>query len=59
MGEVWASLGLRERKNALDKDFSYNSAITVTFNFQNWFKVTAHPLFKSSGYVKYELNGAK
>lgn len=33
-------------KNAPDKDFSYNSAMTIIFHLENWFKVTTHSYSK-------------
>jgi hypothetical protein len=34
--------------------FKYNSAMTFTVYLENRFKVTTHPLLKSSAYVKSE-----
>lgn len=33
--------------------------MTFTFDQEDWFKVTSHPLHKSSVYVKYEPNTFK
>lgn len=39
MGEEWARLDHGERIYDPDKDFSHNSAITLTFDLETWFKV--------------------
>lgn len=44
MSEVWARLNQREKSYAPDKIFIYNSVITLSFNWQTWFKITALPL---------------
>lgn len=59
MSEVIARLDQREKRYASDMNFSYNSAMTFTFDLETWFKVTAHPLLKSSAYGNYEPNRAK
>lgn len=41
----------RERGYALDKDFSYNYAMTITFDLEIWFKVTTHSLLKSTFFL--------
>ena len=56
--EIWARLEQRERWWTPEKDFSYKSALTFTVDFENWFKVTTHPLIKISVYVDYEPNRA-
>lgn len=43
MSEVWSRLDKREKRYALDKVFSYNSAMTFTFDLETWFNVTVHP----------------
>lgn len=40
----------------MDKDFSYDSAMTFTVDLENWFRVTTHPLLKSSLDINYEPN---
>ena len=40
-----SQIGPREKRYAPDKDFSINSAMTFTFDLENWFKVTKHPIF--------------
>lgn len=51
VGGVWARLEQRKKTNAPDKDFSIHSSTTFTFDVENWFKVTVHPLLKSFVYV--------
>lgn len=36
-----------------DKDFSYDSAMTLTLDLETWFQVTAQPLQKVILWVKY------
>lgn len=44
MSEVWARLNQSEKNYAPDKDFIYNTVITLSFNWETWFKITALPL---------------
>lgn len=44
MSEVWARLNQREKSYAPDKIVIYNTVITLSFNWQTWFKITALPL---------------
>lgn len=54
VSKVWARLNKGERRYALDKDFVYNSAMTLTVDLKTWFKVTAHPLPIGTLCMKYE-----
>lgn len=40
------------------QNVSFHSAIHFTFDIESKFKVTAHPLFKSCDYEKFEPNMA-
>lgn len=42
-----------EKRYALDKNFSYNSAMTLTLDLETWLKVTVYPLPKGTMWVKY------
>lgn len=59
VNEVITRLNQREKRHAPDMDFSFNSAITFTFDLETWYKVTANSLLKSSDYVKYKPNRVK
>lgn len=54
MGEVGVRLEETERRYAPDNDFSCKSAMTFTFDLENCFKITTHPLLKSYVNVKHE-----
>lgn len=43
----------------LDKDFSHNSAKTLTLDLKTEFKLTASHLFKGTLWVKFEPDWAK
>lgn len=47
VSEVLARLDQGERRNAPDMDFSYNSALTLSFHLETWFNDNAHPLTKA------------
>lgn len=59
VSEVWARLDQMVRRYALDKEFSYNSAMTLTLDLETRFKITVHPLHKGTLWVKYESDWAK
>lgn len=48
-----------EGERIYDPERIFHSAVTLTLDLETWFKVTAHPLFKGTQWVKYEPNWAK
>lgn len=52
VSEVWARSDQGERRYGPDKDFSYKSVMTFSFDVETLFKITAHPLPTSTLWVK-------
>lgn len=48
-----------ERIYDLDKDFSHNSAMSLSLDLETWYKVTAYPLLKDSLWMKFEPDWVK
>lgn len=54
VSKIWARLNQGEKRYATDKDFTYNSDMTLSLDLETWFKVTAHPLPKDTLQVKFK-----
>lgn len=58
-GLCMSQIGPRKEYMWSDKDISDNSAMTLTFDVETWFKLIAQPLPKDILYVKYKLDWTK
>lgn len=54
-----SQIGPRKEYMRSDKDISDNTAMTLTFDVETWFKLIAQPLPKDTLYVKYKLDWTK
>lgn len=56
VSKIWARLNQGEKRYATDKDFTYNSDMTLSLDLETWFKVTAHPLLYPKTLYRWSLS---